>query len=189
MGRLTLVTFLLAGCLDNPTVEVDQRSLDMPQGTAKTVTVSIDGEPVDSLYPVAWAVDDPTIVSVTPEYDGKRLRIGAANPGTTTVRVSSHGRTHDIAVRVGPPTIVYMWIEPSSVNTAVGAQVHVKATGLDTMYQLQDLTFASHWSVRDESIASLDMAGMMLQAMGEGRTTLHASFDEHTTLSEITILK
>lgn len=189
MRRFTLVTLLLAGCLDNPTVEVDHRSLDMPQGTAKAVTVSVDGEPVDSLYSVVWTIDDPTVVEVTPEYDGKRLRITATTPGATIVHVNSHGQTHDIPVRVGPPAIVYMWIEPSSVNTSVGAEVHVKATGLDTIYELQDLTFASNWVVRDESIASLDMAGMMLQAMGEGHTTLHASFGEHTTVSEITILK
>src|SRR5690606_38293613 len=110
MGRFALVTIALAGCLDNPTVEIDQSSLDMPQGTAQAVTVSVDGEPVDSLFSVVWTIDDPTIVSVTPEYDGKRLRITAATPGATIVHVNSHGQTHDIPVRVGPPAIVYMWI-------------------------------------------------------------------------------
>lgn len=189
MGRFALVTIALAGCLDNPTVDVDQASLDMPQGTAEAVTVSVDGEPVDSLFSVVWTIDDPTIVSVTPEYDGKRLRITAATPGATIVHVNSHGQTHDIPVRVGPPAIVYMWIEPSSVSTAVGTELHVKATGLDTMYHLQDLTFASDWIVQDPAVASLDMAGMMLEATGEGHTTLHASFGEHGTVSEITILK
>ena len=179
----------LAGCLDNPTVEVDRTSLDMPQGTAEQVQVSIDGDPVDSLFSVLWTVDDPRIVSVTPEYDGKRLRFAGATPGTTIVHVNSHGQTHDIEVRVGDPAIVYVWIEPSSVNTSVGAQVHVKATGLDTMYRLQDVTVDSDWAVRDGSIAKLDMAGMMLQAMGEGHTTLHATYGEHATVSEITILK
>jgi hypothetical protein len=189
MRGFALVAFALAGCLDNPTVEVDQRSLDMPQGTATTVQVSLDGEPVDSLFSVVWTIDDPTIVSVTPEYDGRRLRVAAATPGATIVHVNSHGQTHDIPVRVGPPAIVYMWIEPSSVNTSIGTQVHVKATGLDTMYQLQDITQGSYWAVRDESVANLDMAGMMLQAMGEGHTTLHATYREHDTVTEITILK
>lgn len=189
MRRFALVTLGLAGCLDNPTVEVDHSSLDMPQGTTRTLTVSVDGAPVDSLYGVVWTVDDPSVATVTPADDGKRLRIVAATPGATLVRVNSHGQTHDIPVRVGPPTIVYMWIEPSSVQTTIGAQVHVKATGIDTIYQLQDLTAASHWSVRDESIARLDRAGMMLQAMGEGQTTLQASFGDHASVSEITILK
>jgi hypothetical protein len=180
---------MLAGCLDNPTVDIDTRSLDLPQGTASDLTVSIDGAPVDDLYPVYWTVDDPKIATVTPEYDGKRLRIGAANPGETFVHVSSHGQTFDIPTRVGPPAIVYIWIEPSTVMTNVGTQVHVKATGLDTMYRLQDVTADSYWVVRDERIANLDMAGMMLQAMGEGRTTLHASYGNLATITDVTVLK
>lgn len=179
---------VLAGCLDNPSVEVDTSSLELAQGTMSDVTVSVDGAPVDSLFSVVWAVDDPTIVSVTPEYDGRRLRISAANPGETIVHVNSHGETFDIPTRVGPPAIVYIWIEPSTVMTNVGNQVHVKATGLDTMYRLQDLTLDSYWAVRDDSIANLDMAGMMLEAMGEGHTTLHASFGNLATITDVTVL-
>lgn len=179
----------LAGCLDNPSVDVDTRALDLPQGTKGNVTVSVDGVPVESLYSVVWAIDDPAIVSVVPEYDGKRLRIDAANQGETIVHVNSHGQTHDIPVRVGPPAITYIWIEPSTVMTNVGTQVHVKATGLDTMYRLQDVTIDSYWAVRDMHVANLDMAGMMLQAMGEGRTTLHASYGDLFTITDVTVLK
>jgi hypothetical protein len=136
---------------------------------------------------VVWAIDDPKVVSVEPEWDGVRLRIDAANPGFTIVHVNSHGQTFDIPVHVGPPAIQYMWIEPSTVTTSVGAQVHVKATGLDTMYQLQDLTPVSTWAVRDPAIANLDTAGMMLKAMGEGHTTLHASLGDLATITEVTI--
>ena len=68
-------------------------------------------------------------------------------------------------------------------------QVHVKATGLDTMYRLQDVTVDSYWAVRDEQVANLDMAGMMLQAMGEGRTTLHATYGDLATITDVTVLK
>ena len=183
------MTLALAGCFTNPTVEVDTESLELPQGTSEQVTVSIDGEPVESLFSVVWAIDDPEIVSVTPEYDGKRLRISAASPGRTVVHVNSHGQTFDIPTRVGPPAIVYIWIEPSTVTTTVGSQVHVKATGLDTMYRLQDITIDSYWAVRDETIANLDMAGMMLRAMSEGTTTLHANYGDLATITDVTILK
>jgi hypothetical protein len=189
MRGFALVTLALAGCFTNPTVELDTDSLDMPQGTSEHVVVSLDGVPVESLYSVVWAIDDPEIVTVVPEYDDKRLRISAANPGTTVVHVNSHGETIDIPTRVGPAAIVYIWIEPSTVTTNVGNQVHVKATGLDTMYRLQDVTVDSYWAVRDEHIAHLDMAGMMLRAMGEGRTTLHASYGDLATITDVTILK
>jgi hypothetical protein len=189
MRRLGLLMFVLAGCLDNPAVEVDTSSLELPQGAKGDVTVSIDGAPVESLYSVVWSIDDPKVVSVEPEWDGKRVRIDGANPGFTIVHVSSHGQTFDIPVRVGSPAIQYMWIEPSTVTTEVGTSVHVKATGLDTMYQLQDLTPDAHWAIRDLSIANLDMNGMMLHATGEGRTTLHATYGDQATVTEITILK
>ena len=189
MRRLGFCLLVLAGCLDNPSVEVDTEALEMPQGTKSNITVSVDGAPVESLFSVVWTIDDPSIVAVTPEYDGKRLRVDAANPGATTVHVNSHGETFDIPVRVGQPAITYIWIEPSTVTTHVGSQVHVKATGLDTMYRLQDVTQGSYWAVRDETIANLDMAGMMLRAMGEGRTTLHANFGNLATITDVTILK
>jgi hypothetical protein len=189
MRRCALVTIVLAGCLNDPSVEVDARRLDLAQGTKTEITVSIDGTPVDSLFPVVWTVDDPSIASVAPAWDGKRLRIDAANQGETVVHVSAHGQTLDIPTRIGPPAIQYMWIEPSTVTTSVGQRVHVKATGLDTLYRLQDVTPTSHWAVRDESIANLDMAGMMLQARGVGHTTLHASFGDLATFTEVTILK
>jgi hypothetical protein len=189
MRPIVLVTCVLAGCFDNPAVEVDRPSLDMPRGTSEAVLVLIDGAAVDDLFAVSWSVDDPAIATVTPEWDGKRLRIDAALEGETTLRVGSHGQIHYIPVRVGPPAIRYLWIEPSTVEASVGTEVQVKATGLDTMYQLQDLTHASDWTVRDQSVASLDMAGMMLRATGEGHTTLHANFAGLATITDITISK
>jgi hypothetical protein len=189
MRRLAWLTLVLAGCLDNPAVDVDTQSLDMPRGTSEDVTVSIDGAPVDDLFSVVWTIDDASVVSVAPAWDGKRIRIDAANEGATIVHVGSHGQTFDIPVHVGPPAIQYMWIEPSTVTLAVGARVHVKATGLDTMYELQDLTPVSYWQVRDPAVANLDMSGMMLDATGEGHTTLHASFGDLATITEVTISK
>ncbi len=193
MRRLALVTFAVsfasAGCLDNPSVDVDTASLDMPRGTSDVVTVSIEGVPVDDLYAVAWQVDDPSIATVAPDLDGKRLRIEASLEGQTMVRVGSHGQTFYIPVRVEPPAIRYLWIEPSTVTTAVGDEVPVRAIGLDTMFQLQDLTHASYWAVRDTAVADLDMSGMMLHAVDEGHTTLHASFGGLATITDITISK
>ncbi len=180
---------VLAGCLDNPSVDVDTASLDMPRGTSDEVTVSLDGTPVDDLFSVVWTIDDASVVSVAPAWDGKRLRVDAAHEGATMLHVNSHGQTFDIPVHVGPPAIQYMWIEPSTVTTSVGAEVRVKATGLDTLYRLQDLTPASEWVISDEAIANLDMAGMMLEATGEGHTTLRASFGDLATITEVTISK
>ena len=87
MGRFALLTIALAGCLDNPTVDVDQQSLDMPQGTAQAVTVSVDGEPVDSLFSVVWTIDDPTIATTTPRgrnASKQSARHSASSPSTVS---------------------------------------------------------------------------------------------------------
>lgn len=189
MRRIALVTLVLAGCLDNPSVDVDTASLDMPRGTSEPLTVSIEGVPVDDLLAVAWISDDPGIAKVTPDLDGKHLRVEAALEGQTTIRVGSHGQTFYIPVRVGPPAIRYLWIEPSTVKGAVGDQVQVRAIGLDTMFQEQDLTHASYWAVRNTAVADLDMSGMMLHAVDEGHTTLHASFGGLATITDVTISK
>lgn len=177
----------LAGCLGNPSVEVDKQSLELAQGTSSDVTVTIDGVAVDDFYSVVWEIDDPSIATVTPAWDGKRLRIGGSLEGDTLVRVNSHGQTLEIPTRVGPPAITEVWIEPAHVSTKVGGQVHVRAVALDTTLRLQDITHASRWTVRDTSVATLDMAGMMLQAMGEGATTLHVTHGELFTNIPITI--
>jgi hypothetical protein len=189
MRRRAVVMFALAGCLANPAVEVDVESVELPQGAASNLMISIDGVAVDDLRHVLWSVDDPSIVSVTPAYDRRRLRIAAAHPGETVVHVNSHGQTIDIPARVGPPALVYIWIEPSTITTTIGSQVHVKATGLDTMYQLQDVTLGSDWAVRDEQIANLEMNGMMLQATDGGRTTLHANVGDLATITEILVVE
>jgi len=189
MRGFALLLLSLAACLDNPSFDVDKQSLELPQGTSSEVVVSLDGVPIDDLYGVVWNVEDPSIVTVTPAWDGKRLRIGGALPGETIVRVNSYGQTIEIPTRVGPPAVVYIWIEPSTVTSALGQQVHVRATGLDTMYRLRDVTHDSRWTVRDEQVARLEMAGMMLQAMGNGHTTLHATYGDLFTYSDVTIGK
>src|SRR3954469_24195506 len=113
MGRMLLGSLLLAGgCLSNPSVEVDTKSVDVPRGTSSDVTVSLDGTPVVSLDDFVWTVDDPALVTAAPAWDGARLRIGGNLEGHTIVHLSSHGETIDISARVGAPAIVRMWIEP-----------------------------------------------------------------------------
>jgi hypothetical protein len=187
MRRIALVVGLLGGCLWNPSVEVDQDAVDLPRGTSSDVTISIDGAPVADLAEVLWSVDDPALVTVTPH--GDRLRIGGNLEGSTVVHVSSHGVMVDIAAHVRPPAIVKLWIEPPQVTANVGSGVRVKAVAVDTLFRLVDITHDCRWAVRNEDVATLDMAGMMLRAQTEGETTLRADNGTVSTVVPITILK
>ena len=189
MMRLSLITIALGGCLHDPTVEVDTDSIELPRGASSEVTISIDGEQVADLSGVYWTVDDPALVSVTPSYDGRHLRIGGNLEGSTVVQVSSYGQILEIPTRVGPPAILDVWTEPANVSTSVGGSVAVRAKALDTLARVVDITFDSRWTVRDQSIASLDAAGMMVHAMGEGTTTLHMTHGADSRVVPISVFK
>lgn len=189
MRRAILGALTLGGCLYNPSVDVDTQSVTMPQGTHSDVTISVAGEPIDNFAGVYWTVDDPAMVTVAPAWDGKHLSLGGNQLGSTTVHVNSHGDTHDIAVEVGPPAIVKMWIEPDVVEASVGGYVQVKAIAVDTMFHTVDVSHDSRWTVRNPDVATLDMAGMMLHASNEGQTTLHVVNGEVAAVVPIAILK
>ena len=178
---------VVGGCLSNPTVEVDQQSLAIPRGLSHDLSVMVDGEP--QLRYVLWEVEDPKIATVTPSLDGHHLRIGGNREGDTIVRVGTHGEIFDIPTHIDPPAIVQLWIEPSQVVTSVGELVPLRATGLDSVLAMHDISRDSQWAVRDPAVASLDMTGMMLEATAVGATTVTVAYGELAALAPITIYK
>jgi len=189
MQRFALTAVVLGGCLSNPTVEVDKQSVDLPRGASTDLLVSIDGTPVWDLDEVLWTVEDDHLVTVSPSYDGYHLRVGGNYEGDTVVHVNSHGQDIAIPTHVGPPKILMIWTEPTSVNAVIGSDVQVKARSLDTLARVADVTFASRWDVRDDSIANLDQVGMMLHATDIGETTLHVSLGANSAVVPIAIFK
>ena len=189
MRHFILGSVVLGGCLYNPSVNVDKQDVTMPQGTHADVTLSENGQAIDDFDGVYWIVDDPEMVTVAPAWDGRHLRIGGDLPGATTVHVNSHGQTFDIAVDIGPPAIVRMWIEPDVVQASVGGDIQVKAIAVDTTFHIVDISHESRWTVRNPDVATLDMPGMMLHATAQGQTTLHAVNGGVATVVPITILK
>jgi hypothetical protein len=178
---------VLAGCLSNPTVEIDKTALAMARGTSRDVLVTVDGAP--ELKHVTWAIDDESIATVIPSDDAAHVRIGGLREGDTVVHLGTHGEIFDVATHVGPPAILQIWIEPRSVEASVGELIDVRARAVDTVLRIRDITRASRWVVRDPRVATLDMAGMMLEATAEGETALHVVFEDHTTLAPVTIIK
>jgi Bacterial Ig-like domain (group 2) len=189
MMRIALGLLALGGCLSNPTVTVDQQSVSVARGASRDLLVSLDGVAVDDLYEVLWSVEDERLVTVTRSYDGYHLRVGGNHEGETVVHVSSHGQTVAIPTRVGPPELVRIWTEPNVVNTVIGSDVMIKAFAFDTIAEIQDVTFASRWDVRDTSLVNLDEAGMMLHAMEEGTTTLHVSHGATSAVIPVAVFK
>lgn len=188
MQRFAFVAVVLAGCLSNPTVEVDQQSLDVPRGAATDLLVSLDGVIAD-LDEVLWSVEDDRLVTVTRSHAGTRLRVGGNYEGETIVHIHSHGQDVAVPTRVGPPAIVRIWTEPSLVHASIGSEILVRAKSLDTLERVADITFTSRWDVRDDSIVSLDPSGMMLRAMTYGETTLHVGHGTSRAVVPVAVFK
>jgi len=187
MRRAALLICVLGGCLSNPSVEIDRGAVAMPRGTSRDVLVTVDGAP--ELAYVTWVVDDESIASVTPSLDGQHVSIGGMREGDTVVYLGTHGEIFDVPTHVGPPAIVRIWVEPGSVEATVGEAIDVRARALDTVLRVRDITRESQWAVLDPHIATLDMAGMMLEATAEGETTLQVGYGDHATDVPVTIFK
>ena len=187
MPRGALLICVLGGCFANPTVEIDQESVELARGTSRDVLVTVDGAP--ELEYVTWVIDDQRVASVVPSFDGKHVRIGGMREGDTVVHLGTHGVIFDVPIHVGPPAVVKIWIEPGAVEAMIGELVDVRARVLDTALRVRDITRESQWAVRDPRLATLDMAGMMLVAVEEGETALHVTYGDHTTLAPVTIFK
>lgn len=189
MVRFAFAPLVLAGCLSNPTVAVDKQSVDVPRGAATDLLVTLDGSPVANLDEVLWSVEDEQLVTVTPSSDGYHLRVGGNYEGETIVHVSSHGQHVAIPARVGPPAILLIWTEPTRVDVTQGSELYLTAKSLDTLAQIEDITYTSRWRIRDERVVSLDHSGMMLHAMDAGETTIHVSHGSSTTVVPVAVFK
>jgi len=189
MRALLLSAVVVAsGCLGDPEVEVDQPVIDIARGTSQDILVTLDGEPTNA-YELLWDVDDAGIVSVTHSYDGEHLRIGGNLEGDTTLHVSSHGQDIPIEVHVGPPALVTVWTEPSTITTSIGKQIQVRAKALDTLARVVDVTFDSRWDVRDDRIIELDYSGMMVRAVEPGTTSIHVAIGGNATVVPVAVFK
>jgi hypothetical protein len=183
------VLLLLGGCaLANPTVEIDQSSIDMPRGTSRDILVTVDGDPAPA-YELLWSSDDPDLVSVTKSYDGHRLHIGGDHEGDTVVHINSYGNDFAIPVHVGPPALVSVWTEPDVIMASVGEQLQVRAKAIDTIARVVDVTDTSNWTVRDESVVQLDMTGMMVYALETGETTINVAVEGTSALVPVSVFK
>jgi hypothetical protein len=187
MRCAALLICVLGGCFANPIVEIDHDAVALARGTSREVLVTVDGAP--ELDYVTWAIDDESIAAVIPSIDGMHVRIGGMREGDTVVHLGTHGVIFDVPTHVGPPAIVKIWIEPGAVEAMVGELVDVRARVLDTALRVRDITRESTWAVRDERVATLDMAGMLLEAMDVGETALHVTYGDHATLAPVTIFK
>lgn len=188
MQRLALLAFALAACT-NPTVTVDERSLEVPRGTHDDVRVSIDGIPMSDVDDVYWVIEDPELVTVSRAADGTHLCVEGNFEGRTVVHVTMFGQDVPIYTHVTPPEIIQMWTSPRSVVASMGDLIEVRAKGFDTTGVIRDVTFESRWTMRDESIAMLAPAGMQVVAMTPGETSALVTNDGASAQIDITIYK
>lgn len=79
-------------------VTLDQKTLQIEEGQEATLVATVEPEGAAT---VAWSVDDPAIVSVTPANDGKSAKLAGLDEGQTIVTATAGKKSARCIVKVG----------------------------------------------------------------------------------------
>ena len=79
-------------------VTLDQKTLQIEEGQEATLVATVEPEGAAT---VAWSVDDPAIVSVTPANDGKSAKLAGLAEGQTIVTATAGKKSARCIVKVG----------------------------------------------------------------------------------------
>jgi hypothetical protein len=118
-------------------------------------------------YTVTWTSTDTTVATVSPAG-----LITARQPGTTTIRASSEGRSGGVAVAVSPRAVARVDVDLVTLALAVGEERLIVATPRDAAGA--PLARSIGWSSGDPAVATVDAGGRVV-ARGAGTTTLTAT--------------
>jgi hypothetical protein len=167
-----LLCVALIGCVDHD-FTADHSTLEIPRGAG--VDVMVDAELAD----VTWLVDDAALVRIAPTSDGTALRVTGMVEGDTVVHLGSHGVVIDLPTHVAPPAIVQLWIAPVAMSLAIGGDVQIHATAIDTTATILDVRDRTTWQLVDPDIAAFDPDVGHTTVLGKtvGHTTLRAVLD------------
>jgi hypothetical protein len=179
---LSVLLSTLAGCAGDPlgpnapgkpspvasvTVAPTALALEVGDGTAVTATLLDRAGTVLQGYTVTWTSTDTTVATVSPAG-----LITARQPGTTTIRASSEGRSGGVAVAVSPRAVARVDVDLVTLALAVGEERLIVATPRDAAGA--PLARSIGWSSGDPAVATVDAGGRVV-ARGAGTTTLTAT--------------
>jgi hypothetical protein len=167
-----LLCVALVGCVDHG-FTADRSTLEIPRGAG--VDVTVDAELAD----VTWLVDDAALVRIAPTSDGAALRVTGRVEGDTVVHLGSHGVVIDLPTHVAPRAIVQLWIAPVAMSLAIGSDVQIHATAIDTTATILDVRDRTTWQLVDPDIAAFDPDVGHTTVLGKtaGHTMLRAVLD------------
>ena len=101
-----LLCFVLVGCAEQtPTISLSDDSVSMYEGESHTLTVDAVDIGEESLH---WAVDQGSVVSVTPSDDGRSATVAALAAGEATVTLTCGELTVRCVFTVKAPETAYI---------------------------------------------------------------------------------
>ncbi|MBA3454480.1 MAG: hypothetical protein H0T42_15425 [Deltaproteobacteria bacterium] len=183
--RHLLLCLSLTGCVDERVIDLSVTAVSVPQGAGVNVAIAADGYPVPNLETFDFEVEPPEIATAELAADGTHVRVSGVQQGDAIVRIRHRYTELELPTHVSPPAVVILWIEPGEVAAPVGSLVAIRATGLDTMGNLGDVSATTRWEISDPAIARLDRHN--LRGMAAGDTTLHAMIDGAATSVTVSI--
>ncbi len=141
-----------------------------------------NGNSVDITGPAVWVSNDPNVLTISGAGLAK-----SGDAGSTQVTATLLGTTGTSgAITVTPATLSKLTIQAPSSTLGPKVQQQFTATGTFSDGTFQDITRDVMWNTADNTIASVDAAGVGM-GLKAGQTQVTATFGGQTASSPLTI--
>jgi hypothetical protein len=154
-----------------------------PQGPLRAVGMFSDGTTMDLTDQVTWQSSPAAVVQV----DGEG-NVQTGQVGSTIVTATYGALVGSASVTVGPPVLISLAIEPStlSIPLANGPQGPLHAIGTYSDGTTVDLTDQVSWQSSAVVVVDVDASGYLRTGMG-GQATITATYGTFTATSTVTV--
>lgn len=125
---------------------------------------------------VDWESDEPSVVEVSAGLDQEGLLTGVA-VGEAHITASTEGiLSSDVNVRVTDAELLGITVDPKEIVVAQGERAQLTATAAWSDGSRGDASAQVRWVTDDGNVVTMD-AGGVLDAVGIGRTEVHAEWE------------
>ncbi len=171
----TVDVTVTAALLTDLVVTPGQASI--PDGTTQKFTATAyygDNTSRDVSAEAAWTSSDGSVATVDPS-SGLATGIGI---GDTVITATFESSSDQADLEVTAATVDSLTVTPARVEGALGTSAQLTAEASYSNGTTQDVTTQAVWSSQDSAIASVSSgaAGGLVNLVGEGNTTVTASF-------------
>jgi uncharacterized protein YjdB len=153
---------------------------------ALSVTVTANGPPPESGWPVVWTTSDPSVVTVAAT-GALTSALTAVAPGVATITASVNGVSATKSIEVlPPPGVIDLRIDYSDIDIAQGDSLLVTVTHT-LVGGIPSGGLITTWSTGNPAVATVSAEGV-LKGLAVGTTTLTATSYGKTSTANVSVV-